>query len=223
MIPSIDLLNGRIVQLEQGKKVKISLGEEPLAFAKRFSSFEETQVVDLDAAMGTGSNLEIVKGLCGVVNARAGGGVRSIENARKLFKARAKKVIVGTSAEEIFLEKLCKEFGKYKIIAALDSYKGKIAIRGWKKTVDETPIERAKRLQEYCGEFLYTCIEKEGLMQGIDWETIKRLKSVCKNSISVAGGISSIEEIRKLESMGFKAVVGMALYTGKIKQSDLNG
>lgn len=223
MIPSIDLLNGRIVQLEQGKKVKISVEEEPLSFARRFSSFEETQVIDLDAAMGTGSNFEIVKGLCGIVNARVGGGIRSIENARKLFEAGAKKAIIGTRAEEIFLKKLCKEFGKEKIIVALDSYEGKIAVKGWKKTVDETPIGRAKRLQGYCGEFLYTCIEKEGLMRGIDWETIKRLKSVCKNRISVAGGISGIEEIRKLESMGFKAVVGMALYTGKIKQGGLNG
>jgi len=223
MIPSIDLLNGRIVQLEQGKKVKISVEEEPLVFAKRFSSFEETQVIDLNAAMGTGNNFEAVKSLCSVVNARVGGGIRSVEKARKVFETGAKKVIIGTAANEEFLEMLCREFGKEKIIVAVDSRNGKVAVQGWKKSLDESPVEMAKRLQEYCGEFLYTCIEKEGLMRGIDWETIKRLKSVCKNRISVAGGISGIEEIRELEGMGFKAVVGMALYTGKIKQGGLNG
>jgi len=221
MIPSIDLLKGRIVQLEQGKKVKISIEENPVAFAKRFSRFEETQVIDLDAAMGIGSNFELVRGLCKLVNARVGGGIRSIEKARQLFKAGAKKAIIGTNANQEFLAELCKEFGRESIIVALDSRKGKVAIEGWKKTVDETPVERAKRLEGFCSEFLYTCIEKEGLMQGIDWQTIKRLKSVSKNRISVAGGISSPEEIKKLNKIGIKPVVGMALYTGKIKLGEL--
>ncbi len=217
MIPSIDLLGGKIVQLQQGKKVKIQIGKEPLEFAKRFSSFEEVQVIDLDAAMGTGSNQEIVKGLCSIVNARVGGGIRDLETARQLFDAGAKKAIIGTSANKAFLGKLCKEFGKQNIVVALDSKKGKVVVQGWKKTLKESPIEMAKRLENLCGEFLYTCVEKEGLMQGIDWETIKRLKSVCRNRISVAGGISNTAEIKELEEKGIKSVVGMALYTGRIK------
>jgi phosphoribosylformimino-5-aminoimidazole carboxamide ribotide isomerase len=223
LIPSIDLLGGKVVQLQQGQTIKISIEEKPLEFASRFSSFEETQVIDLDAATGRGENRAIVEGICCIVNARVGGGIRSTEKARQLIKAGAKKLIIGTKANKNFLQKLCNEFGKDRIIVALDSRRGKVAVEGWKKTLRETPFERAKELEPYCGEFLYTCIEKEGLMQGIDWQTIKRLKSVTSNKISVAGGIASVKEIRELEAFGVKPVVGMALYSGKIKMSEVYG
>ncbi len=223
LIPSIDLLGGKVVQLQQGQTIKISIEEKPLEFASRFSSFEETQVIDLDAATGRGENLTIVEGICYIVNARVGGGIRSPERARQLIKAGAKKLIIGTKANKNFLQKLCNEFGKDRIIVALDSRRGKVTVEGWKKTLRETPFERAKELEPYCGEFLYTCIEKEGLMQGIDWQTIKRLKSVTSNKISVAGGIASVKEIRELEAFGVKPVVGMALYTGNIKVGDFYG
>ncbi len=221
IVPSIDLLEGRVVQLQQGKEVKISVEEKPLAFAKRFSSFVETQVIDLNAAIGTGNNFETVKKICQIVNARVGGGIRSTEKARQLFEAGARKIIVGTMAKEGFLLELCKEFGKERIIVALDSKNGKVAVKGWQETAEETPVERAKRLEGLCSEFLYTCIEKEGLMKGVDWQTIKNLKRVSKNKLSIAGGISSIKEVKKLEKMGIKSVVGMAIYTGKIKLREL--
>ncbi|MAG22044.1 MAG: 1-(5-phosphoribosyl)-5-((5-phosphoribosylamino)methylideneamino)imidazole-4-carboxamide isomerase [Candidatus Diapherotrites archaeon] len=216
MIPSIDLLDGRIVQLQQGRKVKIWVEEEPLEFARRFSSFPETQVIDLNAAMENGNNKEIVRDLCRVVNARVGGGIRTKENAEQMFRAGAKKIIIGTKANKEFLGLLLKSFDRNRIIVALDSYNGKVSVKGWKESTEETPMERAEKLRDYCGEFLYTCIEKEGLMKGIDWQTIKRLKSICKNELSVAGGISSQREIKELNALGIKTVVGMALYTKKI-------
>jgi len=221
LIPSIDLMGKKVVQLKQGKRLALSIAEPPAEFAQRFSEFEEVQVIDLDSAMEQGSNLAEVKKICGIVNARVGGGIRSVEKARGVFEAGAKKVIIGTRAEPEFLSKLCEEFGRERVIVALDSREGKVAVQGWKNALNEGPVERAKRLGQYCGEFLYTCIEKEGLMQGPDWATIKRLKSVCRNKISAAGGISGREEAEKLEESGVKAVIGMALYTGKIGLGEL--
>jgi len=217
IIPAIDLMKGKIVQLEQGQKKKIELDENPLEFAKKFSECKEVQVVDLDAAMGAGENEELVKELCRVVNARVGGGIRDIAKAKELVEAGAKKVIIGTRAEKGFLKELCGEIGREKVVAALDSIKGEVVVKGWKQGTGKSTLEMAKELEPYCGEFLYTCVEREGLMQGTNAEMVKALKRVTGNSVTVAGGIKSIEEVRKLEKIGVNVVLGMALYTGKIK------
>ena len=220
IIPTIDLMNGKIVQLEQGKKKIIEIGE-PLEFAKKFSGFEEVQVIDLDAAMGKGSNEEIGKQLCKIVKARVGGGIRTIEAAEKMIGNGAKKVIIGTMANKEFLEKLGNAIGKGKIIVALDAKKGKIAVEGWTKETKNPVIEKAKELEGYCSEFLFTCIDKEGLMKGIDSGTAAELARITKNKIGYAGGISEISECEELEKNCINTLVGMAFYTGKIKLEEM--
>lgn len=217
IIPSIDIMGGKVVQLVQGREKKIEIGEAPEEFAKKFAKCKTVQVIDLDAAMERGDNEEILKRVCKIVKARVGGGVRSVEKARRLVDAGAKKVIIGTRADKEFLSELAATIGKERIIVALDSRKGKVAIRGWRVQTEKTPIRLAKELEPYCSEFFYTCVDKEGLMGGTDMKTIRELKKVTSNKLSIAGGISSNEEIGELECMGVDAVVGMALYTGKIK------
>lgn len=218
IIPAIDLMNGNVVQLQQGKTLKIKIGENPLVFAQKFSTFPEVQVVDLDAAMrNPENNFQLVKKICGIVNARVGGGIDSVEKAQELVKAGAKKIIIGTKADEAFLKELMKKIGKEKIAVALDSKKGKVVIKGWKESTALSPVEKAKQLEDFCGEFFYTCVDKEGMMQGTDFDTIRELRKTTKNRLTVAGGISTMEEVEKLDKMRIDCVVGMALYTGKIK------
>jgi len=219
IIPSIDLMNKKVVQLQQGKKKMVELNN-PLNFAKRFSRFSEIQIIDLDAALNKGENLKIVKKICKISRCRVGGGIRSIEKAKKLMESGAEKIIIGTKANRKFLSELCRIIGKDRIIVALDARKNKIAVKGWKKQTNKEVVKTAKTLQDYCSEFLYTCIDKEGLMQGPDFETINKLKKVTNNKICVAGGISTIEEIKKFDDIGIDSVVGMAIYTGKINPEE---
>jgi len=194
-----------------------------LIFAQKFGQFGEVQVVDLDAAMrNETNNLQLVKKLCKIVKARVGGGIDSIEKSKKLIECGAEKLIIGSKAEKEFLQKLCNEIGREKVIVALDSKKGKVVVKGWKESTALSPVEKAKQLENYCGEFFYTCVDREGLMQGTDFETIKELKKATKNRLTVAGGISTMKEVEELNEMGIDCVVGMALYTGKIKIEGLN-
>jgi len=226
IFPSIDLMNGKAVQLVQGdptkKKIEI---DDVFNLARKFSSYT-IQVIDLDAAIGTGNNLDIVKVLCSKFKCRVGGGIRTVERAKEIIKAGAKKIIVGSAVfknggiDILFLKMLDKVMGKDKIIIAIDSREGKIVIKGWKESTLINPLRIVKDLEPYCSEFLYTYVDKEGMMQGTDFTTLRKLKAATNNEITAAGGISSIEEINMLERLGVNSVLGMALYTGKIK---LNG
>ena len=220
MIPSIDLMNGKVVQLQQGKKLKLEINDFK-KIARKFSVFDEVQVIDLDAAMGKGNNEKIVKKICGIVNVRVGGGIRTKEKAKKLIKYGAKKVIIGTKADKSFLKELCSEIGKEKIIVALDSFDGRIMTEGWRKESNEKIKEKIKELEKYCSEFFFTFIENEGLMKGINFQKIKKLRKLTKNKISVAGGIKSFNEIKKIQKLNAECVIGMALYTGKIDFNEL--
>lgn len=213
---SIDLMNGKAVQLIQGKKKVLEL-DNPLELAEKFSKLGPINVIDLDAAFGNGENIELVKKLCKVAKCRVGGGIRSLEKAKILLKAGAEKIIIGTKATKEFLSGLPRE----KLIVAIDSKKGKVVNKGWKEATEKTPFDIVEELQDYCSEFLYTYVDKEGMMQGTDFDTIKKLKKRTSNKITAAGGISSIAEIKKLEKLGVSSVLGMALYTGKIKFEDL--
>jgi len=220
IIPSIDLMKGKVVQLTQGKN-KILEIDNPFYFAGKFIGFKEVQVIDLDAAMNKGENTKKIKEISGIVNARIGGGIRSIEKAVELVDAGAKKIIIGTKANKKFLEQLNQNISKQKIIIALDSFKGKIVTEGWQKETEETPFDLIPELEVYCNEFFFTFVEKEGLMKGTNLKAIKQLKKTTKNEISVAGGISSIQEARKIEKLGIKPVIGMALYSGKISLEEI--
>ena len=229
--PSIDLMNGKAVQLVQGKREqkKIEI-DDVLGTARIFAGLGfEIQLIDLDAAMDNGSNIGIIETICRKFNCRVGGGIRTIAKAKEIIKAGAKKIIVGSKVFEngkiniLFLKQLGKYIGKDNVIIAIDSKEGKIVVKGWKKSTGLDPVKTAKELEPYCSEFLYTYVDKEGMMQGTDYETLRKLKTITKNEITAAGGIASIEEIKKLERLGVNSVLGMAVYTGRIKLEELKG
>lgn len=211
IIPSIDLMNGKAVQLIRGKEKALE-ENNAIGLAKEFSKYGEIAVVDLDSAFGQGNNLELVKKICKIADCRVGGGIRTIDSAKKILKFGAKKIIIGTKANKEFLGQLPKK----RTIVAVDAKENQVMVEGWKKTTGKTPQETIRELEDYCSEFLFTNIEREGLMQGIDFEKIEEIKKATSNKLTVAGGITTIDEIKKLEDLGVNPQVGMALYTRKI-------
>ncbi len=214
IIPSIDLMNGKAVQLKQGKD-KVLEKNNPVELAKEFRLYGEIAVIDLDSALGKGDNLELIKEICKVAECRVGGGIRTIEKAKEILRGGAKKVIIGTKATPEFLKQLPRD----KVIVAVDSKNGFVVTEGWRKETKQTPEEAIKELEPYCSEFLFTNVDKEGLLQGIDSGKIAKLPGLTKNRITIAGGITTINEIKEIENLGFNSQLGMSIYTGKINLS----
>jgi len=222
LIPSIDLLGGKIVQLVQGRKkaVEFTDFEEWIA---RFSSYPVVQLIDLDAAMGSGNNRELVKQLVHQLPCQVGGGIRSVTSAEEVLVAGARRVIIGSSliregkVDTAFAENLANAVGSNKLIFALDSEHGKVSVQGWQVTTSVNPVTMLRTLDRWCEAFLYTNIDTEGLMQGIPLEPVRQLRSATAKSLMVAGGISTLEEVQQLDEMQVDAIVGMAIYTGRIK------
>ncbi|MFH1696703.1 MAG: HisA/HisF-related TIM barrel protein, partial [Candidatus Diapherotrites archaeon] len=183
IIPSIDILGGKVVQMVQGKKKVIEIAEAPAEFAGRFSDFREVQVIDLDAAMGKGSNRKIIREICGIVNARVGGGIRSISDALFYINAGAKKIIIGTNANKEFLSRLNNVVAREMVAVALDSAGGKILVEGWQEEERRSVPEKMAELEKYCSEFFCTNVALEGTLQGADIEMARRLKAATKNRL----------------------------------------
>jgi phosphoribosylformimino-5-aminoimidazole carboxamide ribotide isomerase len=221
IIPCIDLQDGKVVQLIQGQKKALE-GAPPLEMLERFKGFPVIQVIDLDAAMGKGLNLGIVRDLAARARTRVGGGVRTAARARELVDAGAERVIVGTAAfsgnaiNEALLNEIDKAVGRDKVLLALDSKHGKIVVNGWSEAVDLTAEEVIRRLEPFCGGFLCTYVDKEGMMQGTDLAWYRRLRQATNHEITAAGGITTIEEIQELTAMNIHAALGMAIYTGRL-------
>lgn len=223
ILPSIDLMGGKAVQLVGGdpERVGAAVGDV-FALADEFARFGMFQVIDLDRAFGKGKdNLPIVRELCRRYDVRVGGGIRSVKAAKDLVRCGAREIIIGTQANPEFLSTLCREIGKRRIIVALDARKGKVESCGWTKTTGKDVFSKASELSEYCSGFLYTCIDKEGRMGGCDLDTASKLTKITNSKISYAGGVSSIEDIQKFEDIGIDSVLGMALYTGRLKLDDI--
>ena len=212
IIPSIDLMSGKAVQLKQGKE-KVLERDAVIELAKYYSRFGEIAVIDLDAAMGKGDNEELIRKICKISHCRVGGGIRDKEKAKRILANGAKKIIIGTAANEEFLSKLPSD----KVIVAIDAKNGKVTTEGWTKELNETPEDFVKRFDKLCSGYLYTIVEKEGMMGGTDVEAIKHIRSLTKKSLVAAGGISSIEEIKTLVKMNVSTQLGMSIYTGAIK------
>jgi phosphoribosylformimino-5-aminoimidazole carboxamide ribonucleotide (ProFAR) isomerase len=189
---------------------------------ERFKGFSVIQVIDLDAAMGKGLNLEIVRDLASRARTRVGGGVRTAARARELVKAGAERVIVGTAAfsgnaiNETLLKQIDDAVGRDKVLLALDSKHGKIVVKGWSEAVDLTAEEVIRRLEPFCGGFLCTYVDKEGMLEGTDLAWYRRLRHATNHEITAAGGITTIEEIQELTGMNIHAALGMAIYTGRL-------
>jgi phosphoribosylformimino-5-aminoimidazole carboxamide ribonucleotide (ProFAR) isomerase len=219
-------MDGKVVQLVQGRRKALE-GDAPLEMLRKFAAFPEIQVIDLDAAMGRGSNDEIVELLASRAVARVGGGVRTVERARKLVGQGAAKVIVGTSAflaggpNLPFLTELSAAIGPDRLIIALDSLDGRIVVKGWRESTCFTAEEVLSQLEPYSGGFLCTYVDKEGMMQGTDLAWYRRLRAATTRQLTAAGGITTIDEIRELSGLGIHAALGMAIYTGRLDLAEL--
>jgi phosphoribosylformimino-5-aminoimidazole carboxamide ribotide isomerase len=224
LIPSIDLQGGAVVQLVQGERLAIR-DDDVFAWVRRFERFPKVQVIDLDAAMGNGDNLALVRSIAGALSCRVGGGIRTVERARDVLAAGATHIIAGSAlfkgghVNTQFAAELCDAVGREHVIAAVDSRGGRVVIHGWKTALPITAVEAVRALEPYCDEFLYTHVDTEGLMGGTDFAAIRAVRDATARHVTAAGGITTQEEIDGLDAMGVDAVVGMALYTGKLKLS----
>ncbi len=217
IIPCIDLMGGKVVQLVQGKEKRLEL-PDPLAVLEKFADYPELQVIDLDGAMGKGDQSAIVRELCRRKPCRVGGGIRTVDRAVNLAEAGAHRVIVGSSAftpkgiAADFLRALAAALPREKLIIAVDCLGDRVAIHGWRETLPLTSAEALPHLEPYCSEFLCTYIDSEGKLQGTNIDWFKKLREVTRLPITAAGGITSDEEIRALEALGMHAALGMAIY-----------
>ena len=226
IFPCIDLMDGKVVQLVQGREKALE-ADSPLEMLRRFAAFPEIQVIDLNAAMGTGSNDELVRLVAAHARTRVGGGVRTVDRARSLVDQGAHKVIVGTAAfaangiNAEFLGELAVGIGKERVIVALDSKQGHIVVKGWREATSLRAEDVLRVLEPYCAGFLCTYVDKEGMLQGTDLEWFRRLRAATPLEITAAGGITTLDEVRALLAMDVHAALGMAVYTGRIKLEDL--
>jgi phosphoribosylformimino-5-aminoimidazole carboxamide ribotide isomerase len=221
LIPSIDLMGGKIVQLVQGEKKALEFDNFDY-WIERFSKYPLVQVIDLDAARGAGDNRQIVNQVVKRLNCQVGGGIRSLENAQETLQAGARRVILGSSllkAGKInteFAATLANALGTAALVFALDSRGGRVAIDGWRKETAVTAFDMIRALEPFCETFLYTNIDTEGLMGGIPMETVAAIRKATSRRLIVAGGITTQQEIDSLHALGMDAVVGMALYSSRI-------
>jgi len=220
IIPCIDLMDGKVVQLVQGRDKALE-GDAPLEMLRKFAAFPEIQVIDLDAAMGKGENSALVELVATRAKCRVGGGVRTAERARHLIELGAHRVIVGTAAFTPALREITAAVGAERIIIALDSKDGKIVVKGWQEATNFTAEEVVSRLEPSCRGFLCTYVDKEGMLQGTDIGWFRRLRAATKHEITAAGGITTIEEIRELAKLDIHAALGMAIYTGRLDLAEL--
>ncbi len=218
IIPSIDIMSGKAVQLIQGdpKRKQVEI-ERPFDLARKFNRIGEIAVIDLDSAFMRGGNEELVQQICQIADCRVGGGIRSVDKAERVLGYGAKKIIIGTKATPDFLS----VFDRKRVIVALDVKDGNVAIDGWRKKTERTAIEKMEELADYCTEFLVTDINNEGTMQGINFDFVEKISAHTENQITYAGGISQEFEILRLEEMEINSQLGMSIYTGKIQLQDL--
>jgi len=226
IFPCIDLMDGKVVQLVQGREKALE-GGSPDEMLRKFSTFPQIQVIDLDAAMGRGSNDGIVRTLASKAVTRVGGGVRSVERAQTLIGQGARRVIVGTSAfaktgiDEPFLAALRDAVGRERLIVAVDSKNGRIVVKGWREATELTAEEVLRPLEPYCSGFLCTYVDKEGMLEGTDLEWFRRLRAATALELTAAGGISTMDEVRALLAMDIHVALGMAIYTGRLRLEEL--
>jgi phosphoribosylformimino-5-aminoimidazole carboxamide ribotide isomerase len=221
LIPSIDLMGGKIVQLVQGEKKALDFDDFEY-WIERFAKYPLVQLIDLDAAIGTGDNRALLSRFIRRLPCQVGGGIRDIETARQIADLGARRVIIGSALfkDGQIQKQLAAEFADaittHKLTFAVDAKQGRVAIHGWRTLTDFTAAQAIRALEQWCETFLYTHIDTEGLLRGFPAAVIPELQLATSRKIIVAGGISSLDEVLRLDSMGVDAIVGMAIYTGRI-------
>jgi len=215
IIPSIDLMDGKAVQLKQGKE-KILEREDIFSLLEEFSVYGEVAIIDLDAALGKGDNKALIKKMLKVRPCRVGGGIRDLETAKDYIKAGASKIIIGTNCREPWVKKLAREY----LIFAIDAKGDYLTTRGWQQTEADKVIDLIPELAKNCGEFLYTQVEKEGLLQGIDRPRIEEVIKASPVPVTIAGGITELDDIEWFSKRGANGQIGMSIYTGKLTLND---
>ena len=222
LIPSIDLMGGRVVQLEQGERLAIESADLD-GWIGRFASYPLVQLIDLDAAMGRGDNRRLVEKVCRALPCQVGGGVRTVQRARELLDIGVHRVIVGSAlftdsgVDTTRAAELAAGIGADRIAAAVDSKGGRVVIHGWKTPIDITTVDAIRALEPFAGAFLYTHVDTEGMLTGLNLDVIRTLAAATTRHLIVAGGIRSIDEVDALDRLGVDAVVGMAIYKGLIR------
>ena len=229
LIPSIDLMGGRIVQLVQGETLKLAFDDFEY-WIERFRKYPLVQLIDLDAAKRVGENSRLIEMICGRLPCQVGGGLRTAEDGRRLLDAGARRVIYGSSLfggddavrrhtliRLEFAEGLREALGEEALCFSVDTKGGKVAVRGWKDSVELTPEEAMTWLEDSCGAFLYTHVDTEGTMRGFPVDVAAGLRATTAKQLIVAGGIKGMEEVEALDAMGVDAVAGMAVYSGAME------
>lgn len=226
IIPCIDLMGGKVVQLVRGREMALE-GDSPERMLEQFAAFPVIQVIDLDQAMGRGSNLHIVRRIAGQARTWVGGGVRTVDRARELVDMGAERVIVGTAAftkqrpATDFLEQLGTRVSTHRVTIALDSMEGRIVVKGWRESTSLAAEEIIGQFEPYCGSFLCTYVDSEGTMHGTDLAWYRRLRKATDHEVTAAGGIGTLDEVRQLLQINVHAALGMSIYTGRLQLSDL--
>jgi phosphoribosylformimino-5-aminoimidazole carboxamide ribotide isomerase len=221
LIPSIDLMDGKIVQLEQGRRKALEFDDFE-EWIRRFSKYPLVQLIDLDAAMGRGSNSQLVRQFSRQLPCQVGGGIRSLQAAQMALTAGAKRVIIGSALfaegkpDENFAAKLASALGSDGLVFAVDALRGRVTTHGWRKLTEMTPLQMMHALEPWCGTFLYTHVDTEGLLRGFPQDVIRPLRESTSRQLIAAGGIRSQQEIEELHAIGVDAVVGMAIYKGLV-------
>ena len=223
LVPAMDLMDGKIVQLVQGEEKALEFAD-PEPWIERFAAFPLVHLIDLDAAKGNGNNRKIVDGLVRRLPCQVGGGVRDVDGARSLLDAGARSVILGSAlvrdgrANTALAQQLSSDLSLQHLIFAVDAKQGTVTTDGWRSSTKLTPEAMMRELEPWCGAFLYTHVDGEGLMQGLPLEVARRLRGATSRRLFVAGGIESMREVDALDKLGADAVVGMALYSGRLDQ-----
>lgn len=222
LIPSIDLQGGHIVQLVQGERLALQTDDID-GWIDRLRGWPKVNLIDLDAAKGGGDNAALVARICAELPCRVGGGIRSVQRAREVLGLGATHIIVSTAMYREtgvnleFASALATAVGRDRIIAAVDTREGQVAIHGWRTRLPITAVEAIRELDPYVCGFLYTHVDREGLMQGTDMHAVAAVRAATSREVVAAGGITTMEEVDALDAIGVDAVVGMALYTGRLK------
>lgn len=222
LIPSIDLMGGKIVQLVQGETKAYETTDFD-GWCERFTGYPVVQLIDLDAAKRQGDNRTLIAQIVKRLPCQVGGGIRDAATAQQILALGAQRVILGSSLirdgepDTAFARSLAEQCGSERVLAAIDARAGKVATRGWQDRSPVTPQQMIAALDPHVGGYLYTHIDTEGLLAGFPLDLARELKALTQRKLIVAGGIRSQEEIDTLDAMGIDAVVGMAIYTGKLK------